>query len=183
MRKVIAAINVTVDGNCDHEAGLPDEEIHQHYTGLLGEGDIILYGRVTYQLMEFWRMFLEQPSEQKDMNDFARAMDQIPKIVFSRTLKDVDWKSAKLAGRSPEEEILELKKQPGKDILIGSPGLIIQLMNLNLVDELQLCVHPVVAGRGLQLFENIKNRTLLKLVNTKVFSNGSVILYYEPGNK
>lgn len=183
MRKVIAAINMTVDGNCDHEAGLPDEEIHQHYTELLGEGDAILYGRITYQLMEFWRTFLGQPSEEKTMNDFAVAIDKIPKIVFSRTLKNIDWESAKLADRSPEEEVLELKKQPGKDIFIGSPGLIIQLMNLNLIDELQLCVHPVVAGGGLQLFENIKDRTLLKLVSTKTFRNGSVILSYEPINR
>ncbi|MBX2954454.1 MAG: dihydrofolate reductase family protein [Leadbetterella sp.] len=182
-RRVVAAINMTVEGNCDHEAGLPDEEIHQHYTELLGQGDAILYGRTTYQLMEFWRTFLEKPSEEKSMNDFAVAIDKIPKIVFSRTLEKVDWESAKLAGRSPEEEVLEFKKHPGKDIFVGSPGLIIQLLNLNLVDELQLCIHPVLAGKGLQLFDNIKDRTLLKLVHTKTFRNGSVILYYAPVNR
>jgi len=75
MRKLIAAINTTLDGICDHTAGLPDEEIHQHYTELLGQGGAILYGRTTYQLMEFWRTLLENPSEEKSMNDFATAID------------------------------------------------------------------------------------------------------------
>ena len=108
MRKLIAAINMTLDGFCDHTAGLPDEAIHQHYTELLGQGDAILYGRTTYQLMEFWRTFLENPSEEKSMNDFDIAIDKIPKIVFSHTLKDVGpiaigWESATLANRSVEE--------------------------------------------------------------------------------
>ncbi|HMR18130.1 MAG TPA: dihydrofolate reductase family protein [Sphingobacterium sp.] len=184
MRKVIAAINTTLDGIGDHTAGVPDEEIHQHYTELLNQGDIILYGRTTYQLMEFWRTFLEEPSEEKSMNDFAIAIDQIQKIVFSHTLKDVDWKSAKLANRTPEEEISKLKKSRGsKDIIIGSRSLIIQLMNLDLIDEYQICVHPVVAGKGLPLFEGINDRTILKLIKTKTFSGGAVILYYEPINK
>ena len=92
MRKVIAAINMTIDGFCDHTAGIPDEEIHQHYTELLGRGDVILYGRITYQLMEFWRTLLENPSEEKSMNDFAMAIDRIPKIVFSHTLKTLNGK-------------------------------------------------------------------------------------------
>lgn len=183
MRKVIAAINMTLDGICDHTAGLPDEEIHHHYTELLGQGDVILYGRITYQLMEFWRTFIEKPSEEKSMNDFARAIDQIQKIVFSHTLENVDWKSAELASKNPGEEVLELKQQSGKDIFIGSRSLIIQLMKLNLIDEYQICVHPVVVGSGLPLFENIHNRTILKLIKTKIFSGGAVILYYKPANE
>jgi len=180
MRKIIAAINMTLDGFCDHTAGLPDEEIHQHYTELLGQADLILYGRITYQLMEFWRTLLENPSDEKSMNDFAIAIDKIPKIVFSHTLKDVEWDSARLSDQSIEEEVLELKQQSGKDILVGSRSLIIQLMKLNLIDEYQLCVHPVVAGSGLPLFENINDRTILKLIKTKTFSGGAVTLYYEP---
>src|SRR6187431_3673396 len=126
MRKLIAAINMTVDGICDHTAGIPDEEIHQHYTELMGQGDAILYGRTTYQLMEYWRTLLENPSDEKLMNDFAIAIDKIPKIVFSHTLKNVEWKSAKLANRDVEEEVLKLKQQSGKDILVGSRSLIIQ---------------------------------------------------------
>jgi dihydrofolate reductase len=183
MRKIIAAFNMTLDGVCDHTAGVPDEEIHRHYTELLGKADAILYGRTTYQLMEFWRTLLENPSEEKAMNDFAVAMDKIPKIVFSRTLNNVEWESATLATRDLKDEVLELKKQSGNDILVGSRSLIIQLMNLNLIDELQLCVHPVVAGSGLPLFENINERTILNLTKTKTFGGGAVTLYYEPTNK
>ncbi|MEJ2055499.1 MAG: dihydrofolate reductase family protein [Calditrichaceae bacterium] len=180
MRKVIAAINMTLDGFCDHTAGIPDEEIHQHYTELLGQGDVILYGRTTYQLMEFWRTVLENPSEEKSMNDFAMAIDKIPKIVFSHTLNNVEWKSATVAKRDLNEEVLKLRQQYGKDIFIGSRSLIIQLMKLNLIDEFQLCIHPVIAGNGLPLFEDINDRTILKLLKTKTFSSGAITLYYTP---
>lgn len=178
MRKVIAVLNMTLDGNCDHRAGIIDEEIHQHYTELMKLGDAILYGRTTYQLMEFWRTFLENPSDEKSMNNFATAIDKIPKIIFSNTLKNVDWKSATLAKQELKDEVIELKQQLGKDIFVGSRSLIIQLINLGLIDELQLCIYPVVAGQGLQLFENIKNRTVLNLVKTKNFDSGAIILYY-----
>jgi dihydrofolate reductase len=180
MRKVIAAINMTIDGICDHTAGIPDKEIHQHYTGLLEQGDVILYGRKTYQLMEFWRTFLESPSDEKSMNDFALVIDKIPKIVFSHTLNTVDWKSATIAKRVLKEEVLELKKQPGKNILVGSRSLILQLLNLNLIDEFQFCIYPVIEGKGLPLFENINERTFLKFVKSKTFSGGAIILYYQP---
>jgi dihydrofolate reductase len=179
MRKVIATINTTLDGVCDHTAGIPDDEIHQHYASLLRNADVILFGRITFQLMEFWRTLAEKPSGEKSMDDFATVLDDIPKIVFSRALENVDWKSAKLAERTVEGEVLELKQQPGKDILIGSRSLILQLMELDLIDEYQLCVHPVVAGNGLPLFEDI-DRTVFKLNNTKIFGNGAVMLYYEP---
>ncbi|MBD3617077.1 MAG: dihydrofolate reductase family protein [Gracilimonas sp.] len=186
MGKLIAAINTTLDGICDHTAGIPDEEIHQHYTKLLRQGDAILYGRTTYELMEFWRTLLENPSEEKSMNEFAKAIDQIPKIVFSRTLKNVAWESATIAKRELKATVLELKqsrRDGDKDIFVGSPSLIIQLMKLNLIDEYQFCVHPVVAGSGLPLFEDINDRTILKLIKTKTFSGGAVTLYYEPANE
>ena len=182
MRRLIAAINMTLDGFCDHTAGVPDVEVHQHYTDLLSNADKIVYGRITYQLMEYWRTLLENPSDEKSMNDFAIAIDKISKIVFSHTLKNVEWESAKLATRDIEKEVLELKQQSGKDILVGSRSLIIQLMKLNLLDEYQLCIHPVIAGTGLPLFENIKDRTVLKLIKTKTFSGGAVTLYYVPAN-
>jgi dihydrofolate reductase len=185
MRKIIAALNMTLDGFCDHTAGLPDEELHQHYTELLGQGDTILYGRTTYQLMEFWRTFLENPSEEKSMNDFAIAIDNIPKIVFSHTLKNVEWESASIANRDLKETVLELKQSShsgSNDIFVGSRSLIIQLLELNLIDEFQLCIHPVVVGNGLPLFENINNRIIFKLVKTKTFNGGAVILYYQPNN-
>ena len=174
---------MTLDGNCDHTAGLPDEEIHQHYTELMGQGDAILYGRTTYQLMEYWRTLLENPSAEKSMNDFAIAIDRIPKIVFSHTLQHVEWKSATLANRDLKEMVLELKQQSGKPIIVGSRSLIIQLLNLNLIDEFQLCIFPVVAGKGLSLFENLNDRTIFNLVKTKTFKGGGIILYYEPRNE
>ena len=180
MRKVIAAINMTLDGFCDHTAGIPDEEIHYHYADLLNDADVVLYGRKTFQLMQYWQTLLKNPSGEKSMDDFALAIDRIPKIVFSHTLKSTEWDSAKLSNQPIEEEVLELKQQSGQDILVGSRSLIIQLMKLNLIDEYQLCVHPVVVGSGLPLFENIHDRTILKLIKTKTFSGGAVTLYYEP---
>ena len=184
MAKVIAAINMTLDGNCDHTAGIADAELHQHYTDLLRSSGTLLYGRITYQLMEsYWPTLIKNPSGHKSEDDFAVAIDRIPKIVFSHTLKNVEWESAKLAKRDIQEEILNLKQQPGKDILIGSRSLIITLMNLHLIDEFQLSVHPVIAGKGLQLFENIQARIMLKLIKTKNFSSGTVTFYYEPAKK
>ena len=184
MRKVIAAINMTLDGFCDHTAGnIADEELHHHYAELIGNAGVILYGRITYQLMQFWQTLIKNPSGEKSMDDFAIAIDKIPKIVFSHKLKNTEWESAKLANRTIEEEVLELKQQSGKDIFVGSRSLIIQLMKLNLIDEYQLMVHPVVAGSGLPLFENINDRTILKLIKTKTFSVGAVTLFYEPTKK
>ena len=180
MRKVIAAINMTIDGVYDHTAGVPDEEIHQHYADLLDSADIILYGRTTYQLMQYWQTLIKNPSGEKTADDFALAIDKLQKIVFSHKLKNTDWDSAKLATKPIEEFVRELKQQSGKDILVGSRSLITQLMKLNLVDEYQLCVHPVIAGKGLSLFENANDRTIFKLKKTKNFIKGAITLYYEP---
>jgi dihydrofolate reductase len=180
MRKVIAATNITIDGVYDHTEGLADGEIHQHYADLLDSADSILYGRTTYQLMQYWQTVLTNPSGDKTTDDFAIAIDKIPKIVFSHTLKDTGWNSAKLATKSLDSLVRELKQQSGKDIFVGSRSLIMQLMNLNLIDEYQLCIQPVVAGKGSQLFDNVKERSILKLTKTKSFTNGAIILYYEP---
>lgn len=179
MRKIIGAINMTLDGFCDHTAINPDEEIHEHYANLLRSAGTILYGRITYQLMEFWRTVLENPTGDKSMDDFALVMNKTPKIVFSHTLKNVDWESAKLATGTLENEVLALRQQPGKDIFVGSRSLIVSLLKSKLLDEIQLCIHPVIAGNGLQLFENIGDKTFLKLVKTKTFEGGAVILYFE----
>jgi dihydrofolate reductase len=183
MRKLIAGINMTLDGFCDHTAIIPDEEIHQHYTELLSEADVILYGKITYQLMQYWQTLIKNPSGEKSMDDFAAAIDKIPKIVFSHTLKNTEWDSAKLSNKPLEEKVIELKQQAGRDILAGSRSLIMQLLKLNLIDEYQICVHPVVAGSGLPLFENINDRTILKLIKTKTFSSGAITLYYEPSGQ
>lgn len=180
MTKVIAAFNMTLDGVCDHSVGVVDEKLHQHYTELISNAGVILYGRITYQLMQFWQTLLRNPSGNKTMDDFAAAIDKIPKIVFSKTLKDTNWDSAGLSDRPLNEKVLELKQQSGNDILIGSRSLIIQLLNSNLIDELQICIHPIIEGKGLRLFDQIRNRIMLKLNNTKTLYSGATIFYYDP---
>ncbi|MCE7067059.1 dihydrofolate reductase family protein [Dyadobacter sp. CY326] len=179
MRKIIAAINMTLDGFCDHTAVVPDETMHQHYADLLRSADITLYGRKTYQLMEYWKSVVENPTGDRQTDEFAIAMDRIPKVVFSHTLETVDWDSARIAERGLQDEVLSLKEQAGRDILVGSRSVIIELINLRLVDELQIMVHPVIAGSGLPLFEMIHDRKDLTLVKTKTFDFGAVILYYK----
>jgi dihydrofolate reductase len=180
MTKVIAAMNMTIDGFCDHTAGIADDELHQHYADLLSEAGIILYGRKTYQLMEYWLTVVKNPTGNKATDEFALVMDRIPKVVFSHTLKSLEWESAKLATKGLREEVLELRQQAGRDILIGSPGLIAALTPLGLIDEYQLCIHPVILGSGLPLFKNISDKMILKLLKTKRFGSGAIVLYYEP---
>ena len=184
MRKLIAAMNVTLDGFCDHTAMIADDEIHQHYTELLRSAGTLIYGRITYQLMEYWPTVLKNPTGNNAIDEFAIEMDKTPKVVFSRTLKNVEWKTATLAKKDIEEEVSALKHQAGKDIFVGSPSLIVSCLNLNLVDELQLCVHPVIVGKGLPLLKNVNDRITLRLLKTKTLtSSGSIILYYEPIKK
>ena len=137
--------------------------------------------------MEYWRVVVENPTGNKATDEFAKIMDKIPKIVFSNTLKNVEWESAKLAHQTLEQEVLELKKSRNsgsKDILVGSRSLIVTLMNLNLIDEFQLCVHPIILRSGLTpLLKNINDSINLKLLKTKIFSCGAITLYYEPTKK
>jgi dihydrofolate reductase len=185
MRKLIAAINMTLDGFCEHTAMIADDEILQHYNDLLSNAGALIYGRITYQLMEsYWPTVVKNPAGNKPADEFAVIIDNISKIVFSRTLKDVEWKNARLAKGGIEEEVSELRQQVGKDILVGSRSLIVALTNLNLIDEYQLCVHPVILGNGLlPLLKNINDRINLKLLKTKIFGCGAVTLYYEPAKK
>jgi dihydrofolate reductase len=181
MRKLIAAINMTLDGFCDHTAMIADDEIHQHYNELLSSADTLLYGRITYQLMEsYWPTVVKNPTGNKPTDEFAVLIENISKIVYSRTLKNVDWKNVKLKKEVIKEEVLELKQQAGKNILVGSPSLIVTLTQLDLIDEYQLDVQPIVLGSGLPLFKNIKDRVDLKLLKTKTFTCGAVTLYYKP---
>ena len=179
MRKLIAAMNMTLDGFCDHTAMIADEEIHEHYTELLRSADTIIYGRITYQLMVYWKSVVENPTGNKSMDDFAVAMDDISKIVYSRTLKSVDWKNTELRNEVNKEELFALKQQPGKPILVGSPSLIVALGKLGLINEYQLGIQPTVIGSGLPLFKNITDRIDFKLLKTKPFGCGAVMLYYE----
>ncbi len=181
MRKIIAALNMTLDGFCDHTTMIADDEIHQHYNDLLSDADTLIYGRITYQLMEsYWPSVVKNPTGNKPMDEFAVLIDNISKIVFSRTLEDVDWKNSQLKREVIKEEVLELKHGGGKNILVGSPSLIVALTNLDLIDEYQLAVQPIILGSGLPLFKNVKDRVDLKLLKTKTFGCGVVAHYYEP---
>jgi dihydrofolate reductase len=176
--KVIAAMNMTLDGFCDHTLGVVTDELHQHYTDLLANAGVALYGRTTYQLMEYWPTVLKNPTSNKSDFDFAMAIDKVPKVVFSHTLKKLDWHSARLATRSLKEEVSALKQETTKDIFASSPSMIVQLTQLNMIDEFQICVHPVIAGSGLPLFRNISEKVMLKLLKTKAFQSGALVHYY-----
>ena len=175
---------MTLDGFCDHTAGIADDELHQHYADLLSSAGTLLYGRTTYQLMEsYWPAILKNPTGDKATDNFAVAIDKVPKIVFSHTLKTVEWETARLAKRDLKEEVLALRQETGKDILVGSPSLIVALSQLNLIDEYQFGVQPIILGSGLPLFKNIKDRIDLKLLKTKTFGCGAVFFYYETVKK
>ena len=181
IRKLISSINMTLDGFCDHTAVIADEELHQNANELMRNVDLLLFGRVTYQLMESsWPPIVKKPTGNKPVDEFAVLIDNIPKIVFSHTLKKVEWKNTSLAKGDIKEEVIKLKQQPGKSILVGSPTILITLMKLGLIDEYQFCVQPIVLGSGLPLFKNIKDRINLKLLKTKTFGSGVIILIYEP---
>lgn len=183
MRKVIAAINMTLDGVRDHTVGIVDEKLHRHYADLINSGGVILYGRTTFELMKFWQTLLLHPSGKKSMDDFAISIDKIPKLVFSKTLKNTSWDSAEISDKLLGEKVSELKQQAGKDILIGSRSLIIELLNQNLIDEFQISIHPIIEGNGLPLFDKIRKRISLRLVNTKILDSGVAIFYYQPAKE
>ena len=179
MSKLIAAINMTLDGYCDHTAGIADEETHQHYSDLVRTADTLLYGRITYQLMEnYWPSVVQNPTGNKALDEFAVSIDNVHKIVYSRTLTSVTWKNSTLKHEINKEEIIALKQKAERDIFAGSPSLIVALTQLGVIDEYQLCIHPVILGSGLTLFKNITEKIDLNLFDTKIFRCGAIILYY-----
>lgn len=185
MRKLISYINITPDGFCDHTAVIADEELHESANSLFRSADTAVFGRVTYQLMEsYWPSVAKKPTGIKSIDEFAVLIDNINKIVFSRTLKNFEWKNTKLATEALKEEILKLKIQPGKNILVGSPGIISELTKLALIDEYYFLVQPILSGNGKRFFEtvNLDKHHSLKLADTKVFKSGTVTLCYKNAN-
>lgn len=183
MRKLIYAINVTIDGCCDHTKGIANEEIHEYFTQLMREVDVLLYGRKTYELMvPFWPDIAKnQSGATKSMNDFAQAFDAVNKIVVvSKTLEKAAGKNTEIIRTNLKEEVLKLKQQPGKDISTGGVDLPAQLIELGLVDEFIIMVQPVVVGAGRRLLEHtsLPDKLHLKLVETKTFESGCVALRY-----
>ncbi len=173
-------MNMTLDGYCNHEVGVITDELHAYYNELMRNTGTLVYGRITYQLMEdAFPALVEKPSDDKTINEFAVLIDNLPKVVFSKTLQSVSWRNSTLLHGGLHEEILKLKQQSGKDITVGSPSLIVQLTQLGLIDEYRLCVHPIIAGSGLVLFKNIEKRVNLKLKETQTFESGVIAVWYE----
>jgi dihydrofolate reductase len=181
MRKLIFAIHTTLDGCVDHTKQFVDEETLEYFTHLTREADLQVFGRKTYQLMvPYWPEVLKNPSETKADTEFARAFVSIKKVVFSRSLDSVEDKNTRIVRTDLRDEILKLKQEQGKDILVGGVDIPSQLMELGLVDEYLFVVGPIIAGAGRRLLEGVSlpERLQLKLVESKIFESGCVALRY-----
>ena len=181
MRKLIFAINITLDGCCDHTKQFVDEETLEYFTHLTREVDLQVFGRKTYQLMvPYWPEVLKNQSETKADTEFARAFDSINKIVFSRSLDSAEDRNTRIVRADIRGEILKLKQEQGKNILVGGVGIPSQLIELGLVDEYRFVVGPIVAGEGRRLLESVslREKLQLKLVESKIFKSGSAALRY-----
>lgn len=181
MRNVIFAINVTLDGCCDHTKQYADDETHEYFTNLMRDVDLLVFGRKTYELMvPFWPEVAQNQSMTKATNEFARAFDSRKKLVFSRSLDRAEDKNTRIVSTGPGDEILRLKQEQGKSILVGGVDIPSQLVELGLVDEYRVVVQPIVAGTGRRLLDgvNLQQKLQLKLVDSKIFKSGCVALRY-----
>lgn len=187
MRKIIVFNLVSLDGyfagpNGDIDWHNVDDEFNKFAVEQTKTFGTILFGRTTYQLFEsFWPAALKDPKTAPDDRKIAKIIETAEKIVFSTTLKKVEWKNSKLLHKINGEEIKRLKQKPGRDMVIFGSGTIVQAMtNLGLIDEYRLLVNPVILGNGKLLFKNMKDRLKLKLLKTRIFKNGNVLLCYQP---
>jgi len=181
MRNVIFAINITLDGCCDHTKQIGDEETHEYFTHLMRDVDLLVFGRKTYQLMvPFWPEVAKNQSMTKASNEFAQKFDSINKILFSRSLDSAEDKNTRIVRTNLHDEILKLKQEEGKNILVGGVSIPSQLIELGLVDEYRFVVSPIVAGEGRRLLEGVSlpESLQLKLVESKIFKSGCVALRY-----
>ena len=181
MRNVIYAINITLDGCCDHTKFNPDEETHEYFTQLLREVDLLVFGRKTYQLMvPYWPDVAKNPSETKADIEFAKTFVSKNKIVFSRSLESAEDKNTKIVRTNLHNEMLKLKQEQGNNILVGGVDIPSQLIELGLIDEYRFVVQPIIAGEGRRMLEGITlpQKLKLKLVESKIFKSGCVALHY-----
>ena len=181
MRNLIFAINTTLDGCVDHTKQIADEETHEYFTHLMRDVDLGVFGRITYQLMvPYWPEVAKNQSMSKAENEFARTFDSINKIVFSRSLDSAGDRNTKIVRANLRDEILKLKQEQGKNILVGGVDISSQLMQLGLVDEFRFVVGPIIAGEGRRLLEGVSlpEKLQLKLVESKIFKSGCVALRY-----
>ena len=181
MRKLIYAINITLDGCCDHTKQMVDEEALEHHALLLRDADLLVFGRKTYQLMvPYWPDVAKNPSETKADIEFAKTFVSKNKIVFSRSLESAEDENTKIVRTNLRDEMLKLKQEPGKNILAGGVDIPSQLIELGLIDEYRFVVTPIIAGEGRRLLEGISlpQKLQLKLVESKIFKSGCVALRY-----
>ena len=179
MRPLRYSINVTLDGCCDHRVGIADEELHRHAVENLDQADALLFGRVTYELMEWWRQPAPAGARPDWMEAFARKIDTIKKYVVSSTLDRVDW-NAELVRGDLGKAVQQLKRESGKGLFTGGVKLPLALAELGLIDEYEFVVHPRIAGHGPTLFAGLTKRIDLKLVSRLEFGSGAVAMRYEP---
>lgn len=179
MRKVIYGINLTADGCCDHTKGMGSKEVHEYFTDLMRDADLVVYGRKTYELMvPYWPDVAKKQSGTPSENEFARIFTAIDKVVFSRSLDNADGNTSILRGNL-RDEILRLKQEPGKNISIGGVDLPEQLIALGLVDEFHFVIHPVIAGEGRRLeATGLQEQLELKLAGSQILKSGFVALHY-----
>jgi len=181
MRNVIFAINLTLDGCCDHTKFNPDEDTFGYFAHLLRDVDLLVYGRKTYQLMvPYWPDIAKSQSETKADIEFAQTFVSKKKIVFSRSLAGAEDENTRIVRTNLRDEILKLKQEPGKNILIGGVDIPAQLIQHGLVDEYRFVVAPIFVGEGRRLLEGVslRERLQLKLVESKIFESGCVALRY-----
>ncbi len=181
MRNVIYAINLTLDGGCDHTNGVPDDEIFEYSTHLVRGADLLVFGRKTYQLMvPYWPDVAKNPSETKADIEFAQTFVSKKKIVFSRSLASAEDENTRIVRTNLRDEILKLKQEQGKDILAGGVDVPSQLIELGLIDEYRFVVMPTIVGEGRRLLEGVSlpEKLRLKLVESKPFKSGCVALRY-----
>ena len=184
MRALRYSINVTLDGCCDHREGVVDEDLHRNAVENVQWADALLFGRVTYEMMEeAWRQPATGtwPDWMADwMIPFARTIDRAKKYVVSSTLDQVDW-NAELVRGDLETAVRQLKREPGEGLYVGGVTLPLALADLRLIDEYEFVVQPIVAGHGPTLFAGLRERLELRLVGRKEFRSGAVALRYQPG--
>ena len=180
MRPLRYSINVTLDGCCDHSEIIPDEALHRHAAGNLVRADALLFGRVTYEMMEAaFRAPAAAGGRPAWMEPFARAIDAAKKYVVSSRLQRVDW-NAELVRGDLESAVRQLKREAGRGLLTGGVKLPQALAELGLIDEYELIVHPRLAGHGPTLFAGLPKPIDLRLVSRQEFASGAVALRYEP---
>jgi dihydrofolate reductase len=184
MRPLRYSINVTLDGCCDHRAISPDEEMHRHHAENLAQADALLFGRVTYEMMEAgWRAPAQtgvRPEWMADwMEPFARTINAAKKYVVSSTLDRVDWNAELLRG-DLGAVVQQLKRQPGKGLFTSGVKLPLALAELGLIDDYEFVVHPRLAGHGPTLFAGLSKHIDLKLVSRLELGSGAVAMRYEP---